>query len=373
MPGRMLPGAERLLVVSRTGRAMAESARRGGLSCLVIDAFADVDTRAAAARCVPVSWNGYGPGNIDSALPAQANTRGLVYGGGLEGMPELLEPWYLARKLFGNGPDIVRVANDPMSFFTLLDALEIRHPQVRLSPPPEGDGWLIKRTASTGGGHVRAWTGREETDARDYFQRRIEGPAMSVLFLADGERAWSVGCNTQWTRAGDYLWGGAVNRAGLTPRQRKTLLAHVGSLTSRLRLRGLNSLDFILEGDVPKVLELNPRPSATLELYDREFPRGLLYWHLQACGGRLPAPADRHKPAMRACRVVYAGQALAIPDDVVWPEWCHERPAAGVVVASGEPVCTVTAGGGDLTATLHRLRQRVARVERRLASLRRAA
>ena len=40
-------------------------------------------------------------------------------------------------------------------------------------------------------------------------------------------------------------------------------------LAAVFRLRGLGSLDFLLDGDTVEVLELNPRPPASLALYPR--------------------------------------------------------------------------------------------------------
>ena len=46
-------------------------------------------------------------------------------------------------------------------------------------------------------------------------------------------------------------------------------------------LKGLNSLDFIHADDCSYVLEINPRPSASMQLYDED----LLNRHIQACEG----------------------------------------------------------------------------------------
>src|SRR5207342_2359036 len=47
-------------------------------------------------------------------------------------------------------------------------------------------------------------------------------------------------------------------------------------------LRGLNGLDFMLDGAEVCALEVNPRPTATFELYDAEIPQGLVYWHVRS-------------------------------------------------------------------------------------------
>lgn len=374
MPAILSQSADSLLIVALTARALAESARRAGIDCIAIDAFADADTRTAAAGCVPVAWNERGPESLECVLPNPTDVQGLVFGGGLEASPEWLDAWFLARKLIGNRPDSLRRVNNPRSFFTLLDELGVAHPEVCYSVPPQRQGWLIKRAARSGGGHVRSWTGIEDISSDDYFQRRLQGPVMSVLFLADGERAQVVGWNTQWARGGgDYLWGGAMNHADLSPGQRSILLTYVESLVTRLRLRGLNSLDFMLEGGRPNVLELNPRPGATLELYDRDFNRGLLYWHVQACQGRLPQPADRYRQVKRACQVVYTRQQLAVPGRLKWAQWCHDLPTEGVTLQAGDPVCTVTASGDDPSTTLRCLKQRETRIQQQLLSWRQVA
>lgn len=366
----MLTATEPLLIVSRAGRALAESSQRAGLSTVVIDGFGDTDTRAAATHCTAIGWNEHGPVAAGRAVKEFSAAAGLVYGSGLETFPELLEPWSKAQTLYGNSPEIIKIINNPRHFFSLLDEMEIPHPDVSFGTPLENHGWLIKRAGASGGGHVRAWSGREELAARDYFQKRITGPVLSVLFLADGERAFFVGWNTQWTRPGDYVWSGAINRAGLNSAQRLAVQTHVRSLVSLLELRGLNSLDVILDGDEAKILELNPRPGATLELYDADMKHGLLHWHLQACCGQLPGLNAIQATQVRACQVVFARQAILIPDAVVWPAWCHDLPATGVVFEAGDPVCTVTCAAADRSRTMTQLKLRAVQIERRLVAFR---
>ncbi len=373
MRAAMLKSVEPLVIFSQTGRALAESAQRAGLSTVVIDGFGDVDTQTAAQRCKALTWNERGPVDASSSLQENLNAAGLVYGSGLEAMPELLEPWSQAHKLYGNTPENIININNPRYFFNLLDELEIPHPELSFEPPLDTKDWLIKRAAATGGGHVRHWTGSEKIDAEDYFQKQLTGPVMSVVFLGDGENTFIVGWNTQWTRPDDFVWGGAINRTSLTQRQQQTLLTHARSLVSILQLKGLNSLDIVLDGEVPKVLELNPRPGATLELHDADMNHGLLYWHLQSCCGRLPGRQEINLSMVRSSQVVFAQQSFSIPANAVWPAWSHDRPAAGVVFETGEPVCTVTSTGADESSVIDQLNQRVTDMERRFISFQQAA
>jgi predicted ATP-grasp superfamily ATP-dependent carboligase len=106
-------------------------------------------------------------------------------------------------------------------------------------------------------------------------------------------------------------------------------------------LVGLNGLDFILADETPFVLEINPRPTATIDLYDADVEGGLLALHLRACGGEMPEiPGAR---LARAHAIVYAGVALRVPVGIEWPEWCTDLPEGGSAIPVGAPVCSVHA------------------------------
>ena len=69
-------------------------------------------------------------------------------------------------------------------------------------------------------------------------------------------------------------------------------------------LAGLNSVDFLVADDAVWLLEINPRPGATLDIFE---PDGgsLFALHVQACGGVLPervVPRRRVQPPGRILR-----------------------------------------------------------------------
>ena len=58
------------------------------------------------------------------------------------------------------------------------------------------------------------------------------------------------------------------------------VFADVGTLFAELaRLRGLFGIDFIVQDGRVVVLEINPRPTASLELYERIFDQSFLQEH----------------------------------------------------------------------------------------------
>jgi predicted ATP-grasp superfamily ATP-dependent carboligase len=112
-----------------------------------------------------------------------------------------------------------------------------------------------------------------------------------------------------------------------------------------LGLIGLVSFDFLLSGGEPNLLEVNPRPGATLDVFDDA--EGLLFRaHLAACAGLAGA-----LPAARGCRsaaILYAGKDPITPGDVAWPAWAADRPWPGTGIPAHRPIATVLAN--DATA-----------------------
>lgn len=359
------------LIVAVTGRALAASAVRGGHRVAVLDCFADRDTRSLASTCRSVV-SSHGIRFEEHTLLEAARTlapppAGLVYGSGFEGRPGLLARLARGRRLYGNVPEVVERMRDPHRFFPLLDRLGILAPEVRHRRPARPDGWLVKRPGGAGGAHVRlagAW--RPPADA--YYQRREPGRTLSVLFLANGERALILGANRQWTATArpdrPFLYGGAVGGVPLPSAVERDIHRRLDALVAATGLVGLNGLDFILQGRCWLALELNPRPTATMELYDPDYARGLFEWHRRACLGALP-----NRPAAPRARRAHAVVFAAAPgraSGVSFPAWCRDVPMPGARFDRGQPVCTVHAAGRTSVDALARVRRRQARIERLL-------
>jgi predicted ATP-grasp superfamily ATP-dependent carboligase len=120
------------------------------------------------------------------------------------------------------------------------------------------------------------------------------------------------------------------------------LLRAAQQLTVELGLRGLNSLDCMVEGDGFVVLEINPRLSASFALYDVEAGGARLFEaHLRACAGELTA--DFPPGLAQAHLIYYAPFDLATPAAQEWPQWVADTPFGATRIKAGEPVCTVKA------------------------------
>jgi predicted ATP-grasp superfamily ATP-dependent carboligase len=340
-----------LLVVSASGRALAQSAARCGLPVVVLDLFNDCDVRtlAVASRNVAARNGTFDGRRLLAAaqlLCSPDRCSGLVYGSGFEGRTGLLTKLARGRTMFGNDPDTVAQLKDPARFFSMLDSFGFAHPETRLHPPADGSGWLVKRRGGAGGSHVKPMRSGHRARPNRYFQKLQSGRTLSVLFAADGRDARVIGVNEQWV-AGiascmPYCYGGAVSGISLLEGVRARIATLLGRVVRATGLVGLNGLDFILDADnEPYVLEINPRPTATIDLYDADYADGLFTVHLRACRGVLPQPP--RPDCSRAHAIVYATKALRVPPRINWPAWCTDIPQSGSLIPAGAPICSVHA------------------------------
>lgn len=345
-------------------RPYVTAAVQAGYRVAAFDAFQDAETLRLAvygAR-IPYVDGGFAAGPLLDALGSLDTSRAtVVLGSGLERDLELLEMISRRFRVAGNPPRTVSLVKRPERFFPLLDTLGIAHPETRLHPPPQSVGWLSKRTGGSGGTHVRYYDGAPA----DYYQRVAPGRPVSVLFLADGAHAEIVGFNAQWpTPAPDmpFRFGGIVSNADL-PLQAKTAMTQAVELVTAVAgLRGLNSMDFMLDGTQPLALEINPRLSASFALYDAS---RLLQAHLSASKGR-PHQPWKNEAGACALQVVYAGAGFTVDEGMEWPSWVMDVPLPGTQISPGEPVCTVHARAPSADAAQALVFARACQIEAQL-------
>lgn len=356
-----------LLVVATSGRMLAQSARRAGLQPLVIDLFADQDTRKLAAEVRALRH--LGPGQISPVIDYFINrfgVRDVVYGSGIETCPESLELLNNKLNIKGNTLERLRPLLDKKKFFYCLAELGIHYPEVSFNPVKNGNGWLIKPFKGEGGSGIEHQEDADRTgldlqfreiSRHSYWQRYIQGVPMSALFLANGEKAQIVGFNRQWTRKGSFLFSGVMSRAFLPLEQQEIVRGWLEVVVPLFVLKGLNSLDFIWDGSRCWLLEINPRPSASMMLYDDRFSRGLLFEHINTCNGR-SFNSGQITYDIKAFQILYSERERRIPAGMQWPDWSLDRPAEGTLIRKDRPICSMIASGRSPREVCNQLQTR---------------
>jgi len=309
---------------------------------LVIDLFADLDTQchAEALRQIPSLAEKHLIPVVEHFIERYA-VANVIYGSGFEYHPESLH--YLGSRLLvlGNLPDTVVKLHDKPAFFSTLDKLNIPYPEVCFSAPDCADNWLVKPMRGQGGVGIKRYDPEERVESVVYWQKYQAGTQHSVLFLADGQQLQVIGFNTQWivglSENQEFIFSGIINSCSLLNGQKELITDWLKRLVPVFALKGLNSLDFIQACDKSYVLEINPRPSASMQLYDAD----LLSRHIKACLGEL-ADYCSHD-GYKGYQIIYAERDVTIPNGFEWPDGCMDLPESGSMCLAGQPICSIIA------------------------------
>lgn len=332
---------------------------KAGYVVTAIDAFADAQTVALAEKTIAVEYDGqsFDAHALIAAVDALDLSRfvGFVYGSGFEAKPELLVKMAAKLPLIGNASETVAAVKTPAVFFAALQQLDIHHPDVSGSFPEEhSDNYLLKFAGGSGGRHIHSadlhWCLPSD---KYYYQKKIDGCPVSLLFLANKHDIEVIGFNEQWlypSADAPYRYGGAVCNAEIPACVKARLVDAAGKLANAFGLAGLNSLDAIIDAESGQVfvLEINPRLSATVDLYSCTEPN-LFERHVKVCLNYDDLNQNDVYQLNQQCKahaIVYAAVEIELLVPVLWPDWVSDTPLLGekaVIISAGEPVCTVHA------------------------------
>jgi len=347
-------------VVSISARMLAQMAAADGYGVTALDRFGDVDLRAVAAAATAPSNDAL------AALAESIDTDAVVYGGGLENRPDLVERLGRGRELLGTPPELLAAVRDPWAVGAAARAAGARAPESRsvVEPPSQREAapgtWLRKPRHGGGGRGVRGWAGGR-LRSTEILQRRIHGLSCSAVAIADGRRACVLGSTEQLHHTPGFQWIGNVTPARLPDEERAELDGQLSAVcaevAARFGVRGAFGVDAVWDRRHAWVLEVNPRPPAGLEL----FGPGCFEAHVRGARG-IALPNAGTPPATRCAKVklvLFAPRDLRAPDPGWWPSGLvRDIPRAGEPIARGAPVCTLVSaaeGAPELAARGARL------------------
>jgi uncharacterized protein len=373
------------LIVARSGRALAASAKRAGYKVNVADYFADEDTKSFSETVHQLQYHCDGfeveslLSHIQNVISLSPNVK-LVAGSGFEHCPALIENLSKLLPVLANSKETILRLKEPMSFCEILDKGEIKHPDTSYSQPTGSKKYLQKKVAGIGGGHVRCLDNSESSDESDcYYQEYINGTVSSVVFLADGIQAHIVGFNEQLqtTKFADmsFLYLGAMVKNDNSEQHKAIIHRIINTITSDAKLIGLCGLDYIVDetGEII-VLEVNPRPPATFELHETE-QQSLFNAHISCFDGLLTENKymNNTKDIFKGYVIYYANKEVKISDKIVWPLWVKDRPLSKSVIQMKFPVCTVHAEENSMDKLRNVLSNRLEEIESIVVAMQNAA
>ncbi|MFW5940537.1 MAG: ATP-grasp domain-containing protein [Chloroflexota bacterium] len=364
-----------ILLAGITARMLAEMATRSGYLVTSLDYFGDADLRAlcpgiSLARDLSLA---YSPANLVQAA-AEITAPYVVYNASLENHPDLVQRLAEGRTLLGNDPETLTAVRNPWRLAEALRSGGFCFPEIRrvdASAAHLNDGrWLWKPLKSGGGHAVYQWSGVEQS-GEGILQRHLDGLVCSAAFLANGNRAVLVGLTEQLIGqkafgADGFRYCGNIIPPSLPRAQLEQLLhemrAIANHLTDAFDLRGLNGLDFIWVDGHAWTIEVNPRPTAAMELMERAYGLRLFDAHVRAFGGELPSfdlrDAIREAPAAGKA-ILFTTDNITLGNTTSWRNrGLRDIPYPGERIPAGNPVCTILATAASPEACRQKLEQR---------------
>ena len=254
----------KVLVIAVSARMLAQLAVADGYDVVAIDQFGDVDLRAVAPGATAHSNDAL------SEVAADVEVDAVVYGAGFENRPDLVRRLAGGRELLGTPPELLPDVRDPWAVGAAARAAGARAPETRVAGRSDDGAWLRKPRHGGGGRGIRPWKGGSVLPT-EVLQRRIDGLSCSAVAIGDGRRAVMLGLTEQLHRSPGFQWMGNLTPPRLPEEQVNELEGRLRAVctevATRFGVRGAFGVDAIWDGRDAWVLEVNPRPPASLELF----------------------------------------------------------------------------------------------------------
>ncbi len=331
----------------------------------VIDPFGDLDTRAVAYGVIQLTDLADFRFDEKSLLEAigvfqrEAGPMPVVLGSGFEARADVVAAIARGSQIHGNGPEVISSLADMPAIYGRLNADNGACMPLTLSDRADDDHvWLVKASGHTGGAHVRFANDRDAPGTGYYFQQYLPGRSLSGLFVAgaSGSRLCGISAHLQWRRvpARSFRYEGARTLIE-APESLLNRVQEMGAEVARkLALIGCFGIDFIQRADDRVALiDINPRPTATLDLYS---DKGAIFnAHMAACTTGELLYSRPARATTCGHLVLYAETSWTIPARIAWPNYVADQPTAGTVIGAGAPLCTLYASADSARALMSTL------------------
>lgn len=356
------PDISRVMIVGACTRAAAQSAHQAGYQVVSADLFADSDT-CQIATCESLQ-------DYPEGIPKVVNQHApdaICITGALENHPSILRQlsnlsWLLAPPI-----DSIESIRSPFKLQALLQAGGFQFPGITADQVPNHGQWIAKPYLSAAGNHIHVVAAGTECPAGYYLQQFVAGRSMSVSYLLQADTTTILGTSElmqgDMAGEGDFQFYGAIN-CSLAHNER--LLLDLGNLLRKIGLRGLTGVDFMLTDENHIIiLEVNPRYTATMELYEHLWKQPLMALHVAVFQDTDVIAVETPSLEVAGKLIIYAKQSVVITEELM-NQFRHtaaghaldlaDIPHHGTSITRGHPILTLLGTALDVDSLKQRLR-----------------
>jgi predicted ATP-grasp superfamily ATP-dependent carboligase len=218
---------------------------------------------------------------------------------------------------------------------------------------------MIKPLRGAGGWRNKVVRSREDLDRwiaqfegmPFLLQEVVDGFPASVCCIADGNRAVGIAANEQILRGDDVApYGFCGSLTPLEHQVKEKMIACAEQIAAASGCTGCIGIDFVISGNTPYAIEINPRFQGTLDTVELSTGCNLFDLHVQACRGIIPR--ERPEATQAAARsILFADRDITVREDLSrFSGFATDIPWPGTFFEGGQAVMSVTGTGRDPTS-----------------------
>jgi len=365
----------RLAIVGASARAAAMSAIRAGFDVAAADLFADADLQQLchATRIEPY------PVALRDWL-ARTECDGWMYVGALENHADLVQQMTKQRALLGNSAEVLRAVRDPLRLRRVFAESGLNFPETHpaAGPAPRDGCWLAKTYRGSSGVGVAVGRPSVEHSGAYFWQRHVEGLNASAVFVGNGAGAECMGVSTQlvgesWNGAAPFQYCGSIAPFVASEPVTQSIDRLGAVLAASFQLIGVFGVDLLIDDQLVWALEVNPRYTASMELFERLGRGSVIEAHASACTRHASIKYNEQKRVAMNRSREFVGKAILFADRACQITECATKtllaeagrrsppnvadiPIPGTTIEPGQPMLTVFADGGTHDEVYSQLR-----------------
>jgi len=408
VPKSLLLANKKIGVIGFNARPIAASLSRVGAESYVSDYWGDSDLKEVSTDCIAVLSPVPGirqrqpldmPLHLSLIenfflLTENVELDYIIIGSGFDDYTESLTPLHESGLLVGSEPTSMKDSRNLSLISNLVsnELLKIPHHQdIRsaeelLQKTAEINFPYLIRPSHSGGGSGINFVGRQEdldritnrlsiTDEHPHLilQQYTRGRDLSCSVLSTGTEARTVSVQGQLIglpsagRNCDFVYCGNYHPSGLNSVTEQKIMEVSENLSIQLGLKGSIGFDFVVDAsNTIWLMEVNPRIQGTLEMIEIAGNISITEQHFRAANNDLINEIPSLCPSVKM--VIYSRRAGCITNLSSFPN-TFDKSFTGVLVNSGDPICTVINTGKTLLECYLKTHEAACTIQRSIVSI----